>query len=211
MTQGTGGPAPARARDQDPWIAQIERELEESSRIKLEVKALAREVLELARLMRGTLEAGGMVATCGNGGSAADAQHLAAELVGRFREDRRPLASIALTTNPSVVTAISNDWSFDDVFARQVEALLKSGDLLILLSAGGNSPNVVRAAEAARRLGVRTAALIGKGGGRLRQIVDLAIVAPSDETPRIQEAHITIGHIACGLVEQWVLAGGEGS
>lgn len=187
--------------------ATIVKELDESIRVKQDLKSMVGEILGLAEDMYSCLKKNGKVFLCGNGGSAADSQHIAAELVGMFLKDRRALPGIALTVNPSVVTAVSNDWSFDDVFARQVQALMAKDDLLICISAGGNSPNVLRAIEEAKRIGARTAALLGKGGGRSATMVDRAIVVPSSMTPRIQEAHITIGHIVCGLVEEWFVSG----
>ena len=185
----------------------VVKQLDESSKLKQELKSMATEILGLAEDMYTCLKKNGKVFFCGNGGSAADSQHIAAELVGMFLHDRRALPGIALTVNPSVVTAVSNDWSFDDVFARQVQALMSKDDLLICISAGGNSPNVLRAIEEAKKIGARTAALLGKGGGRSATMVDRALVVPSKMTPRIQEAHITIGHIVCGLVEEWVVNG----
>lgn len=183
----------------------VEQQLEESAQIKQALRNMSAEIVGLAQDMYACLMDGGRVFFCGNGGAAADSQHLAAELVGMFLQDRRALPGIALTVNPSVVTAVSNDWSFDDVFARQVQALVSRDDLLICISAGGNSPNIVRAIEEAKKIGARTAALLGKGGGKSAMMADRALVVPSSMTPRIQEAHITIGHIACGLVEEWLV------
>jgi len=187
----------------------VVKQLDESAKLKQELKSMAGAIVGLAEDMYNCLKKNGKVFFCGNGGSAADSQHIAAELVGMFLKDRKALPGIALTVNPSVVTAVSNDWSFDDVFARQVQALMSKNDLLICISAGGNSPNVVRAVEEAQKIGARTAALLGKGGGRTATMVDRALVVPSNMTPRIQEAHITIGHIACGLVEEWFVDGRE--
>jgi len=187
--------------------ATVIKQLDESAKVKQDLRSMAGEIVGLAEDMYACLKKNGKVFLCGNGGSAADSQHLAAELVGKFLQDRRALAGIALTVNPSVVTAVSNDWSFDDVFARQVQALMSKGDLLICISASGNSPNVLRAVEEAKKIGARTAALLGKGGGRTAPVVDRALVVPSSVTPRIQEAHITIGHIVCDLVEQWFVSG----
>jgi|SRR6516162_1220524 len=189
--------------------AAVAKQLDESAKVKQELKSMAGAIVGLAEDMYNCLKKNGKVFFCGNGGSAADSQHIAAELVGMFLKDRKALPGIALTVNPSVVTAVSNDWSFDDVFARQVQALMSKNDLLICISAGGNSPNVVRAVEEAQKIGARTAALLGKGGGRTATMVDRALVVPSNMTPRIQEAHITIGHIACGLVEEWFVDGRE--
>lgn len=139
---------------------------------------------------------------CGNGGSASDSQHMAAEFTGRFVKDRRPLAALALTTDTSALTSIANDYSFDEVFSRQVVALGKPGDCLIAISTSGNSKNVIRAAQAARAADVRTIGFLGRDGGNLLSLCDVAIVVPSTTTARIQEAHNFIGHTLCGLVEQ---------
>jgi len=138
----------------------------------------------------------------GNGGSAADAQHIAAELVGRYYLDRRPLPAEALTVNASSVTAIGNDYDFNQIFSRQVEALGNSEDVAVGISTSGNSVNVIRGVQAAKRKGLITAALTGEGGGSLKGEVDYCICVPSKDTPRIQEAHILIGHILCELVER---------
>ena len=148
------------------------------------------------------LRGGGKILACGNGGSAADAQHLAAELVGRFRDERHALAAIALTADTATLTALSNDYGFERVFARQVEALARPGDLLVLHSTSGESPNVVRAAQAARARGVEIVAFLGKSGGQLRELADIALVVPSDDTARIQELHLAIEHIICAWIEE---------
>lgn len=148
------------------------------------------------------LESGGRVFWLGNGGSAADSQHLAAELVGRFERERPGLAAIALTSDTAVLTSVANDYGFESVFARQVEALCRRGDVLIGMSTSGNSANVLRAMECAERLGVYRIGLTGQSGGRLRHCCELWLGVPSDSTARIQEAHMLIGHILCDLVEQ---------
>ncbi len=148
------------------------------------------------------LECGGRVFWLGNGGSAADSQHLAAELVGRFERERPGLAAIALTSDTAVLTSVANDYGFEFVFARQVEALCRRGDVLIGMSTSGNSANVLRAMECAERLGVYRIGLTGQAGGRLRYCCELWLGVPSDSTARIQEAHMLIGHILCDLVEQ---------
>lgn len=153
-------------------------------------------------LISGSLTKGGTLFWCGNGGSAADSQHLAAELVGRFKKDRKALRSIALTTDTSVLTCVANDYSYEDVFSRQLEALARDGDVLVAISTSGNSENILRVLRVAEELGVKTIALLGKDGGRARALADLEIVIPSDSTARIQEAHILIGHILCDLIEQ---------
>lgn len=149
-----------------------------------------------------TVQAGGTLFFCGNGGSAADAQHLAAEYVVRFVRERRPTAAIALTTDTSVLTAGGNDYGFDSVFERQIQALGRAGDLLVLHSTSGESENLLRAAVAAKAAGVRTVGLLAKGGGRLGAVVDQAVIVPTDSTARAQEMHILIGHIVCELVDR---------
>jgi D-sedoheptulose 7-phosphate isomerase len=146
--------------------------------------------------------AGHKVLFFGNGGSAADAQHLAAEFVGRYLRERRPLPALALNANSSTVTAIANDCGYDQVFARQLEALAVAGDVAVAISASGNSPNVIEGVRCARRLGLFTIALTGESGGQLRDIVDALIAVPSEETARIQECHILVGHALCDAVEQ---------
>jgi len=154
-------------------------------------------------------KAGKKVLLFGNGGSAADAQHIAAELVGKYYVDRKPLPAEALTVNTSSLTAIGNDYGFDQVFARQVEALGNTGDLAIGMSTSGNSPNVIEGLRVARRRGMVTIGLTGEDGGRLKSQVDYCICVPSKDTPRIQETHILIGHIVCELVEQALFAAGN--
>ena len=155
----------------------------------------------VAELVASRLSDGGQALFCGNGGSAADAAHLAAELVGRFLFDRPALPAICLSDNASAVTCISNDYAFDEVFARQVRAHGRAGDVLLALSTSGNSPNVVRAVEAARDLGLDTVGFTGSSGGALAERCDHVLRAPSDETPRIQEVHMLVGHTICELVE----------
>lgn len=163
--------------------------------------ALTPLIQQAADLIAATLSHGGKLMLCGNGGSAADSQHIAAELTGRFIKDRRPLAAVALSTDSSTLTCIANDYSFEEVFSRQVMALGSKDDCLLALSTSGNSRNVLRAAEAARAAGIRAIGLLGKDGGALSAACDLAIVVPSMTTARIQEAHIFIGHMLCALVE----------
>jgi len=149
-----------------------------------------------------SLRGGGKLMLCGNGGSAADSQHLAAEFTGRFIKDRPPIAAIALSTDTSALTCIANDYSFDAIFARQVLAIGKPGDCLIAISTSGNSGNVLAAVAAAKALGITCIGLLGRDGGKLKAECDIAIVVPSQVTARIQEAHILIGHSLCGAVEQ---------
>jgi len=148
-----------------------------------------------------SLQKGGKLMLCGNGGSAADSQHLAAEFTGRFIKDRPPIAAVALSTDTSALTCIGNDYSFNDIFSRQIQALGKVGDCLIAISTSGNSGNVLSAVAAAKSLGISTIGLLGRDGGKLKAQCDVSIVVPSQVTARIQEAHILIGHSLCGAVE----------
>jgi D-sedoheptulose 7-phosphate isomerase len=170
------------------------------------VRDASAEVAEAARLILIRLQAGGKLIAFGNGGSAADAQHLAAELVGRYRADRRALAAMALTTDSSAITAIGNDFGFEEIFSRQLEAVGKPGDVALAISTSGNSPNVLHALESARKLGMITIGLSGKSGGKMRSLVDMCLCAPSEVTPRIQESHILIIHILSGIVEKAFVA-----
>jgi D-sedoheptulose 7-phosphate isomerase len=159
-------------------------------------------VERIAARLAASLQSDGKVMLCGNGGSAADSQHIAAELSGRFVDDRRPLAGLALSTDSSALTCIGNDYGFDAVFERQVRGLGRAGDSLVLISTSGKSPNLLRAAEAARALGITTLGLLGRDGGPLLALCDDAVVVPDTVTARIQEAHIFIGHCWCALIEQ---------
>jgi len=154
-----------------------------------------------ASAMVKSLKSGGKVLVFGNGGSAADSQHIVAELVGRFKKERRALAAIALTTNTSVLTAIGNDYGYDVTFSRQVEALGKSGDVALGISTSGNSKNVIEAIRCAKKLGLSTIGLLGGDGGKLKAECGIAIVVGSKDTPRVQESHSLIGHILCELIE----------
>lgn len=172
----------------------------------LDVFGKTMEQMDVIQLMaercKKALKSGNKVLFCGNGGSAADAQHLAAELIGRFQKERRSLASVALTTDTSILTAVANDYGYDEVFARQVEGLGRSGDVLIGISTSGNSANVVKAALKARDTGMHTIAFTGEGDGKLKDICDITFAVPSKVTARIQEMHIMVGHIICELVEE---------
>jgi len=156
-----------------------------------------------ANIMAAALDKGNKILICGNGGSAADAQHFAAELVGRFQKERKGLAAIALTTDTSIITAWTNDYNFDTVFERQVQALGKPGDVLVGISTSGNSTNVINAIKEAKRIGMTTIGLVGKGGGKMAKIneLDYNLIVPSQVTARIQESHIMIIHIWCELIE----------
>jgi D-sedoheptulose 7-phosphate isomerase len=167
-------------------------------------------VLEaIARAMTATLRAGGKILWCGNGGSAGDSQHLASELVGRYRRQRRGMASVALTTDSSALTSIANDYGYEAVFSRQVEALGVKGDLLVGISTSGNSRNVVAALKAARSRGLTTVAFTGAGGGRMAKLADHLFAVASKETARIQEAHILAGHMLCDWIELDCVSGAE--
>lgn len=163
-----------------------------------------REILEIADLIIDALKKNGKVILFGNGGSASDSQHIAAELVGRFKKDRAGLAAIALTTNTSVLTSIANDYGYDIVFARQIEALAQKNDIVIGISTSGKARNVACGIRQAKKMGLKTIALTGSDGGELAKLADLSLIVPSSVTARIQEAHITIGHILCELIEQAV-------
>jgi D-sedoheptulose 7-phosphate isomerase len=194
------------------FIQFARRKIEQSITVKQSVLAdgrLLEALEEIARAAFQTLEAGGKVLLFGNGGSAADAQHIAAELVGRYKQERRGLPAIALTVDTSCLTAVANDYGYEYVFARQIEALGRSGDLAIGISTSGNSPNVLRGMEAARTKGLTTVGLTGRNGGKLKESVDHCIQVQSDETPRIQEVHILVGHILCEFVEGEMFGGTE--
>ena len=159
-------------------------------------------IAAIADRYEATLRGGGTLFFAGNGGSAADAQHLATEYVVRYQTSRPALRALALTTDTSLLTACANDMGFDEVFARQLDALARPGDVLSLHSTSGESPNVIRAAQAARARGVTVIALLGKSGGHLAELADVALVVPSDDTARIQELHLAIEHVVCEMVEQ---------
>jgi D-sedoheptulose 7-phosphate isomerase len=182
---------------------EIRRQLEESARVKQSFSSeLIARIGQFAEKSAAALRGGGKIVFFGNGGSAADALHLAAELVVRLRADRRGLAALALTTNPSVLTAAGNDYGFERIFSRQIESLVAAQDVLVALTTSGSSANIVRGIEAGRARGAFLVAFTGETGGMLAGKVDLLLNVPSQDPQRIQEAHITIGHIACALIEQ---------
>jgi D-sedoheptulose 7-phosphate isomerase len=182
---------------------EIRRLLEESARLKQSFSdELIGRIAQFAEKSSAVLRGGGKIVFFGNGGSAADALHLAAELVVRLRTDRRGLAALALTTNPSVLTAAGNDYGFERIFSRQIESLVAPQDILVALSTSGASPNIVSGVEAGRARGAYLVAFTGETGGALAKKVDLLLNVPSQDPQRIQEAHITIGHIACALIER---------
>ena len=182
------------------WIAECFQRSLEVKRAALE--RLRAPIVAAAQLLVAAYQSDGKALFCGNGGSAADAQHLAAEFVGRYLRNRRALPALALHANSSALTAIGNDFGYDQVFARQVEAWAKPGDVLVGISTTGNSPSVVAAFAAARQRGVKTIALTGDQGGKLRESADVLLNVPSTETPRVQECHILIGHVLCEAVER---------
>lgn len=185
-----------------PFVSEVERHLEGLAETAARAaRELSGRVAEVAEMVLRTLGAGGTLFFCGNGGSAADAQHLATEYVVRFRRDRRALPAIALTTDTSLLTAASNDFGFEQVFARQIRALAREGDIVFLHSTSGRSPNLLEAARAARDVDARTVALLAAGGGPLRELVDVALVVPTEEGAHAQELHLAIGHAICDIVE----------
>ncbi len=175
----------------------------ESIQVKEEIlRTGTSQIKNIASLVIESLRKGGKLIIFGNGGSAADSQHIAAELVGRFRKDRTALAAIALTTNTSVLTSLANDYGYEIIFARQIEALGTKDDIAIGISTSGKAKNVILGIKQAKKMGIKTVALTGGDGGELAKLADESLVVPSSITARIQEAHITIGHIVCELVEQ---------
>lgn len=182
------------AREREAIIRNLEMQKEA-------LDALAPEILKAARLIEACLETGGKVLVFGNGGSAASAQHFAAELTGRYVKECEPKAAIALTTDTSALTAIGNDYGFDEIFARQIRALAKKGDVAVGFSTSGNSQNVIRALDEAREVGCATIAILGRRGGATLETADTAIVFGAQETPRIQEFHDVVCHLICALVD----------
>lgn len=191
------------------WRQKIVQLLEESASVKAAIiQSQVDKIKAMVRFIVRTYRQGGKVVLFGNGGSAADAQHIAGELVGKFLMERRALSALALNTNTSILTALANDYGYETVFTRQVEALVNKGDTVIGISTSGNSPNVIEAIKAAKAKDARTICLTGIKRGKLADVTDLTVAVPSDSTPRIQEAHITIGHIVCELVERELAGAG---
>ena len=181
----------------------IQKIFKESIRVKEEaLKANLSLIETVTQEFKKTLSAGGKILFFGNGGSAADAQHIAAEFIGRFKKERKSLAAIALTTDTSILTALGNDYSFDIVFARQVEGLGKKGDIAFGISTSGNSKNVIEGVKKAKSLGLKTISLTGNDGGQLAKLTDISLIVPSKITARIQESHLCMSHSICELVEQ---------
>ncbi len=181
--------------------AEIVKQIEDSIELKKYLQKEAKNLVAMANVLIDAFRKGNKVLLFGNGGSAADAQHIACELAGKFYRDRQPLPAIALNTNTSALTAIANDYGYEEVFDRQVKALARPGDVVIGISTSGNSPNVLTAIKTAKQLGAITIAFTGKGG-KLKNLADYVLSIPSVDTPRVQEAHITAGHIICYLVER---------
>ena len=183
----------------------IQKRFKESAEVKTRfLKENLPKLVDLIKLVASTFEAGNKVFFFGNGGSAADAQHLAAEFVNRYVMDRPPLPAIALTTDTSILTSISNDLSFKEIFSKQIRALGREGDVAIGISTSGNSPNIIKAFEVAKEIGMKRVALTGNNGGVISKMADFSLVVPSTSTPRIQEVHILIGHILCEMVEHYL-------
>ncbi|MBE3100412.1 MAG: D-sedoheptulose 7-phosphate isomerase [Planctomycetes bacterium] len=173
-------------------------------------EVLAEPAARAAELLIAAFKGGGALYVCGDGGSAAESQHIAGELVGRFLMNRPALPCVALTTDTSILTAVANDYDFSRTFERQVEALVKPGDVLWALSTSGNSPNVLKAAVRARQRGAKVLGMTGRSGGKLAELCDLCLCVPADSSPAIQEGHLTLIHILCRLVEEALFAGPEG-
>ncbi len=182
---------------------EIKQMLFESASLKtVMAENFAHHIEKFGKIVIDCFKKGNKILVCGNGGSAADAQHFASEFVARYKKNRRALPAIALTTDTSVLTCWSNDIGYDTVFSRQVEAFGKEGDVLVIITTSGNSKNLIEALKKAKEMKIKTIALLGKGGGLIKGLADLEIIVPSDETPRIQEAQMSVMHIVCELVEQ---------
>ena len=182
--------------------AEIQRILQNSIKVQRDLLNQVDIIHQIADVLIETLKAGRKILICGNGGSAADAQHMAGELVGRFLKDRPPYRAIALTTDTSTLTALANDYGYEAVFSRQVEALADAGDALVALSTSGDSPNILQAVESAKALEAVTIGLSGQDGGKLKELADICLCAAAHDSPSIQEAHGVVIHILCALIEQ---------
>ena len=183
----------------------VKETLKESAKVKERLLDQSDTIVKIAEWILDTINGGGKILFCGNGGSASDSQHIACELVGKLSRERKGLPAIALTTDTSILTAVSNDWDFDRVFSRQVEALGNKGDLLIAISTSGKSKNILNAVDAARKIGMKTIGLSGFEGGTLKEHADFTLIVPSQDVQRIQEAHITVGHVVSDIVERTIL------
>ncbi|MGE0132376.1 MAG: SIS domain-containing protein [Blastocatellales bacterium] len=198
MTTPTAEAKPALQNFEDKIRAMAGESLDAKRRF---FEQASHDVARAAQMIIESMYAGGKLLIFGNGGSAADAQHIAAELAFKMGRDRDALPALALTTDTSLLTAISNDRSFDFIFARQIQAIGRKGDIALAISTSGNSPNVIEAVKQAREMEIKTIGLLGAGGGKLAALVDLPLIVPHNETPRIQEAHIAASHIICQLIE----------
>jgi len=194
-------PTPRNDREISLVLESIKSSIETKERL---AKQCINEIVEMAHVIRLALLQGRKVVFFGNGGSAADAQHISAELVGKLKRVRPPLRALALTTNSSILTAIGNDFSFDEIFSRQVHANLEKGDVAVGISTSGRSKNVILGVQEAARIGAKTIALTGGDGGSLAPLCDLKVIVPSSDTQRIQECHIMIGHVVCELIDDAV-------
>ena len=184
-------------------MERVKQLLKTSGDLKYQVaETLSEKILHAAHTIRDSLSAGGKLLLMGNGGSAADSQHIAAELIGRFKKERKAIPALALTVDSSSLTALGNDYGFESIFSRQVEALANPNDAIIGISTSGNSKNIIRALNLAREIGTKTIGFMGNDGGAMKGCVDIGIIVPSNDTARIQEVHITIGHIICEIIEQ---------
>ena len=179
----------------------MEQQINESIETKQKLKEYTQEIQNIGEFLAKTLP-DNKILIAGNGGSAADAQHMAAELVGRFKKERRGLPAIALTTDTSIITAVTNDYSYEGLFSRQIEALGKEGDIFVGISTSGNSENIVQATNKAKEIGLKTVLLLGKNGGKLREMGDYTLTIPSNDTARIQESHILVIHLLCDIIEK---------
>ncbi len=184
-------------------MERVKKFLKKSGDLKYHVaETLSGEILKAAHTIRDCLSNGGKLLLMGNGGSAADCQHIAAELIGRFKKERKAIPALALTVDSSSLTALGNDYGFDAIFSRQVEALAAPSDAVLGISTSGNSKNVILGLNIASKIGAKTIGLMGNDGGSMKDSVDIGIIVPSDDTARIQEVHISIGHIICEIIEQ---------
>ena len=189
--------------NKDKMLKTIQDEFESHNRTIQKVsETMSNDVERASKLVVKTLKSGNKILLFGNGGSAADAQHIAAELTGRYKTERRGLAGIALTTDTSALTAIGNDYGYDRIFDRQVEALANKGDLLLGISTSGNSQNVINALKLGQELGCKTLGFSGRDGGKMNKVCDINLIVPSDNTPRIQEMHILFGHTICQIIDE---------
>jgi len=201
---------PIPAQEELAVIETIQARIRETIRVCSEMaKQLAASTAQAAEMLITALREGHRIYVCGDGGSAAQAQHMAGELVGRFMADRPALPCVALTTDTSVLTAIANDYDFEQVFERQVEALLQEGDVLVALSTSGSSANVLKAASMARKRGGKVLGLVGRSGGKLKELCDISLAVPAETSPLVQEGHLVLLHILCGLVEQALFSRAE--